>query len=274
MAKIDSKFNINNYKNILLLTGAGISKDSGLATFRDSNGLWNNHKVEEVATPEAFERNPIMVWTFYSERKKAAAEVNPNQGHEAIAKLIKNSRAQVNLITQNVDNLHQRAFTESNIDNSSMFSMHGEILKSRCTLCHKSYSDPNIYFDADANKISEKLDINIKDEVSDTLRRDEFGIPLSKCCNVSLRPDIVWFGETPKHMNEIQALIKRCDLFLSIGTSGSVYPAASFAEMAKSYGADTALVNIEQINGEHNLDYIFTGSSTELLSKLFFELQD
>lgn len=188
------------YKNIVILTGAGISEESGIQTFRGANGLWENYRIEEVASPEAFAKNPDLVHRFYNERRKRLQEsaIVPNAAHLALKELEDEVFAHYLLVTQNVDNLHERAGSEK------VVHMHGELLKIRCELCAKSFDH--------------KEDLQ-KDHTCPACKRSG-----------GLRPDIVWFGERPKHLEEIYAHLKLADLFICIGTSGVVYPAAQFVE--------------------------------------------
>lgn len=233
-----------DFENIVVLTGAGISADSGLSTFRDSNGLWENHPIEEVATPEAFAKNPELVWKFYSLRRENAANAQPNDAHRALdefAKYCNQNNKKFTLITQNVDTLHERVRSAD----YEILTMHGTLSRSRCELCHKVIDDFNIY-DVDKN-----------------------GIPQSNCCNKQLRPDIVWFGEIPQHLDEIENVLKGCDLFVSIGTSGNVYPAAGFIQVAKMLGAKTVVLNLEELAHSPNIDLFIPGRAVDIVTDFF-----
>lgn len=214
------------YERIVVLTGAGVSAESGLKTFRDNDGLWENHRVEEVATPEAFSRNPELVYRFYNLRRSQLQSpgVEPNDAHIALAKLQQTSPAEVVIVTQNVDDLHERAGSRH------VLHMHGELLKARC--CHSGKSF--------------------------TIRDDFDAHTLCSCCSPGspIRPDIVWFGEMPKYMDEIYRHLSAADLFLSIGTSGTVYPAAGFVREAFLNGAHTVELNLEPSEG---CDYFAEG---------------
>lgn len=201
------------FGNIVILTGAGISAESGIRTFRDSNGLWENHRIEDVATPEAFQRNPALVYEFYNLRRAQLKdpEVRPNAAHLALAELEKNWEGDFLLVTQNVDDLHRRAGSKK------MLSMHGQLRSAWCTTC-----------DARTKWIDEMTSAH----------------ECPRCSIKSLRPDIVWFGEMPYHMDEIQSALECADLFVSIGTSGQVYPAAAFVRWAPS-SARTIEINRE-----------------------------
>lgn len=186
------------FKNIVVLTGAGISAESGVKTFRDHNGLWENHSIEDVATPEGFSRNPQLVYRFYNQRRSQLKEVHPNPGHFALQKLEMNFPGNFTLITQNVDNLHEKAGSRN------IIHMHGELSKGRCLHCENVFET---YEDFDSTHSCEK------------------------CQKIGgLRPHIVWFGEMPFFMDKIHELLQDCDLFMSIGTSGVVYPAAMFVQ--------------------------------------------
>jgi len=181
---------------IVILTGAGISAESGISTFRDAGGLWENHPIEEVATPEGFARNPALVHRFYNLRRLALKTVEPNAAHIALAKLeteLTVKGGQLTLVTQNVDNLHERGGSKS------VIHMHGELTSIRCTACGAR----------------QKYEGETSTEM-----------PCPNCNTPALRPDIVWFGEMPFFMHGIEAALEGCDLFVSIGTSGAVYPAA------------------------------------------------
>jgi NAD-dependent deacetylase len=211
-------------KRIVVLTGAGISAESGLKTFRDSNGLWEGHSVEDVATPEGFERNPDLVYRFYNERRRQllSDEVKPNLAHKALAHLEKSFKGNFLLVTQNVDNLHEQAGSEH------VIHMHGELLSARCCLSGHSFMHT--------------------DDIDSASR--------CSCCNPqqSLRPDIVWFGEMPFAMDDIYHALQQADLFISIGTSGNVYPAAGFVQEAKLSGAHSVEINLEPSEGQSYFD--------------------
>jgi NAD-dependent deacetylase len=232
------------YQSIVVLTGAGVSAESGLATFRDSNGLWNNHRIEDVATPEAFVRNPKMVWEFYSARRRNALSVSPNAAHHALAafsKYCKDNRIEFTLVTQNVDGLHETAHRNAGTD--MPLTMHGRVCESRCTGCEKIHADEKSY---------------------------EAGeLPKSDCCRMLLRPNIVWFGEMPLFIPEIERRLEACDLFVSIGTSGNVYPAAGFLMQAKAAGATTVCLNKERIPQDRYIDRHLEGPATELVPEFF-----
>lgn len=207
---------------VVILTGAGISAESGLSTFRCQDGLWENHRFEDVATPEAFHRNPDLVQRFYNERRRhlLSQSVRPNAAHQAITELQRRLRSRLTLVTQNVDHLHEAAGYDK------PWHMHGELLKSRCLECNQ------------------------------VTHCEEDLLPSSHChaCQSKgrLRPHVVWFGETPLFLDEIQIRLQRCDVFLSIGTSGTVYPAAGFVQIAKLSGAQTIEINPETTeNNQH-----------------------
>ena len=195
---------------IVLLTGAGISQESGLSTFRDADGIWTSVPIEEVATPEAFARDPMRVNAFYNSRRRKlmGGDIAPNAAHRAIAQL-QQARADVILITQNVDNLHERA------GSPQVIHMHGELLKARCLACEAEFP--------------------WQDDIS----------PESRCpdCGDSgrLRTAVVWFNERPRHLAEIAEALSACHLFVAIGTSGSVNPAAGFVEMVKGHSVEINL---------------------------------
>ena len=200
---------------IVVLTGAGISAESGLKTFRDAGGLWEGHRPEEVATPEAFARDPGMVHRFYNERRRQLQEdsVQPNAAHRALVELEKAAGERFLLVTQNVDDLHERAGSER------LLHMHGSLLRKRCSYC--------------GDESGERGELSVESECA-------------KCGQSGgLRPAVVWFGENPVHMDEIFHALDTCTLFISIGTSGNVYPAAGFVEFANRAGARTIEINLE-----------------------------
>jgi NAD-dependent deacetylase len=234
----------STHSSIVVLTGAGISAESGLATFRDSNGLWNNHRIEDVATPEAFERNPKLVWEFYSARRLNAMTVKPNAAHHTLAAFSKACRqkgVEFTLVTQNVDGLHEAA--HRGVGASMPLTMHGRVLESRCTGCNTVFPDEKVY------KAGE--------------------LPKSSCCRRLIRPHIVWFGEMPLFISEIERRLEACDLFVTIGTSGNVYPAAGFLMQAKAAGATTICLNKERLPQDHYVDLHLEGPATTLVPEFF-----
>lgn len=196
----------------VILTGAGISAESGLATFRASDGLWENHRIEDVATPEAFARNPVLVQDFYNQRRSKAAEARPNAAHLALAKLETHLGDDLLLVTQNVDALHEAA------GSTRVLHMHGSLSGALCATCDHRWPAPLVMQVAD---------------------------PCPNCGSPTTRPDIVWFGEMPMFMDDIMEALSRCDTFVSIGTSGNVYPAAGFVEIARQSGAETLEFNLD-----------------------------
>ncbi|HVZ30588.1 MAG TPA: Sir2 family NAD+-dependent deacetylase [Asticcacaulis sp.] len=207
--------------NIVILTGAGISAESGVPTFRASDGLWCGHRVEEVATPEGFRANPDLVQDFYNQRRRQLREVAPNAAHHALARLAAEWPHEILLVTQNVDDLHDRAHGAA--ENFELIHMHGELLKARCTrtgqVCAWS-----------------------EDILPDTVS------PFH--ADATLRPHIVWFGEMPLRMDRIEQALGDCALFISIGTSGNVYPAAGFVSAARHASAHTVELNLEPSLGQ------------------------
>ena len=206
------------YRSIVVLTGAGISAESGIPTFRGSDGLWEGHRVEDVATPEAFARDPELVLQFYNMRRAALKTVEPNPAHQALAKLEDAFDGDLLIVTQNVDDLHERAGSRN------VLHMHGELKKAWCLGC-----------DGRARW---------EDDILETSR-------CPHCAREGrLRPDIVWFGEMPYQMERIDAALSACDLFVSIGTSGNVYPAAGFVALVRHYGrAHTLELNLDPSEG-------------------------
>ena len=221
------------YQSIVVLTGAGISAESGIRTFRASDGLWENHPIEDVATPEGFHRDPALVHGFYNARREQlfSSAVQPNEAHNALVKLETHFKGDFLLVTQNVDNLHERAGSQS------LVHMHGDLLNVRCT--QTGYVSL------------------VKGRVAPEDR--------CVCCGLSgtLRPDIVWFGEEPMHMKQIYHALSQCDLFLSIGTSGHVYPAAGFVEIANQTGALSVEINLEPSRKESHFSAHYYGLASE-----------
>jgi NAD-dependent deacetylase len=203
-------------RNIVILTGAGISAESGIDTFRGGGGLWEQHRVEDVATPEAFERDPDLVLRFYDMRREAIQTKLPNPAHEALARLDAAWDGDLLIVTQNVDDLHERAGARR------VLHMHGEHLNAWCTACdaRTRWTEPMI---------------------------DRPACPA--CGHRALRPDVVWFGEMPYEMDRIYSAIRTADLFVSIGTSGAVYPAAGFVRDARQLGVRTLELNLERSEG-------------------------
>ncbi|WP_084583386.1 NAD-dependent deacylase [Sphingomonas azotifigens] len=205
-------------RNLVILTGAGISAESGIATFRGPGGLWEGHRVEDVCTPEALARDPALVHRFYDLRRAALDDVAPNAAHHALARLDAAWPGDLLIVTQNVDDLHERAGA------TRLLHMHGELRSALCAAC------------------------GIRERWSEPLP------PESECPNcgmLALRPDIVFFGEMPYAMERIEAALVDADLFVSIGTSGAVYPAAGFVQTARHHGAATLEMNLDPSSGSH-----------------------
>lgn len=209
MASFEGRF----ISRIVVLTGAGISAESGVPTFRDADGLWEQHDPMEIATPEAFSRNPALVYRFYNSRRARLAEVAPNAAHAALARLQRDFSGEIFLVTQNVDDLHERA------GSGQVCHMHGELRNALCRACRERMLATEDYDGQTA---------------------------CPACGNRgSLRPDVVWFGEIPYFMDQIEVQLADCDLFIAIGTSGLVYPAAGFVRRALAGGATTVEINRE-----------------------------
>ncbi len=218
--------------NIVILTGAGISAESGIATFRGPGGLWEGHRVEDVCTPQALARDPALVHRFYDLRRAALDTVAPNAAHAALARLDANWPGELLIVTQNVDDLHERAGAKR------LLHMHGELRSALCAACGaqspwKGAMPP--------------------------------GSACSACGAAALRPDIVFFGEMPYHMDAIEAALSRADVFVSIGTSGAVYPAAGFVQTARLHGAETLELNLEPSAGSHLFDESRSGPAGVLV---------
>ncbi|GMU45313.1 MAG: NAD-dependent protein deacylase [Pseudomonadales bacterium] len=234
---------MRRYSSIVVLTGAGISAESGIQTFRGGGGLWEGHDIEEVATFDGYVRNPRKVLSFYNDRRRdlRRAGIEPNAAHLALAEFERNHPGEFLLVTQNVDDLHERAGSRE------LRHMHGELDKVRCQRCHQVYSS--------------REDIE----------------PSTQCpwCMAAgrVRPHIVWFGEMPFHMDEIHLRLARCDLFVSIGTSGNVYPAAGFVELAHQRGITTVELNLEPSEGAALFSEGHYGPATTIVPEFFARLR-
>ena len=229
------------YHNIVVLTGAGISAESGLSTFRGDDGLWEQHRLEDVATPEAFRRDPELVHRFYNMRRANLGTVQPNLAHRALARLEQEHDGEVLVVTQNVDDLHERG------GSTNVLHMHGELLKVRCRSC------------AEVFEWSGEIDESVE----------------CPACGISpaLRPHIVWFGEMPFCMYEIDEALRACDLFVSIGTSGNVYPAAGFVAQVSAMGrARSVELNLEPSEGVSLFDEARHGPAGRLVPEFVDQL--
>jgi NAD-dependent deacetylase len=226
--------------SIVILTGAGISRESGLATFRDPDGIWQRVRIEDVATPEAFARDPALVHAFYDARRARLGTVEPNPAHKALARLDAQWPGELLLVTQNVDDLHERAGSKR------LLHMHGELTRGWCLRCNERFGWTG-----------------------------PMGISaLCPSCEASglVRPDIVWFGEMPYEMERIDEALRRCDLFVSVGTSGAVYPAAGFVQTARHCGAQTLEMNLEPSLGSFLFHESRTGPAGQLVPAWVEEL--
>ena len=227
-------------RNIVILTGAGVSAESGLATFRGPDGLWEGHRVQDVCTPEAYRRDPALVHAFYDARREKLGTVQPNAAHHALARLDAEWRGDLLLVTQNVDDLHERAGSKR------LLHMHGELARGWCLACGEKF--------AWEGPMGE-------------------GAVCAACGAAGhVRPDIVWFGEMPHEMERIDQAIQRADLFVSIGTSGAVYPAAGFVQTARYCGAKTLEMNLEPSLGSYFFDESRTGPAGKLVPQWVDEL--
>jgi NAD-dependent deacetylase len=218
---------------ILVLTGAGISAESGVSTFRDKGGIWSRIDFRDVATPEGFARDPRKVLDFYNMRRAAHSSVVPNAAHLALSRLEREHRGEVLIVTQNVDELHEAAGSRN------LIHMHGEVFSTLCNGCGGR-------------------------------RPDREPLALDRACPACgeaglLRPDVVWFGEMPYHMKAIQAALREAELFVSIGTSGRVWPAAGFVEIAKAAGARCVELNLEPSEGVSLFDEAIHGKASEVV---------
>lgn len=226
-------------RSIVILTGAGISAESGLRTFRADDGLWEDHRVEDVASPQGFRRDPELVQRFYDMRRADVQRAQPNAAHLALARLDREFAGDLLIVTQNIDDLHERAGA------TRVLHMHGEALSAWCTACDARHRWTGTLLD---------------------------GPPCPACGQAALRPDIVWFGEMPYQMERIHAAIARADLFVSIGTSGAVYPAAGFVQQAASAGARTLELNLERSQGSSWFDQTRLGPASALVPQWIGEV--
>ncbi len=226
-------------EKIVILTGAGISAESGLGTFRDAGGLWEQHRIEDVATPEGFARDPGLVQRFYNARREAAAGARPNAAHAALARLQRDYPGEVVLVTQNVDGLHEAG------GSPEVIHMHGQLDQALCFRCGHRWTAP--------------MEMQV-------------GEPCPACAAPAGRPDIVWFGEMPYRMEEIYDHLAGCTLFAAIGTSGQVYPAAGFVQEADRHGAHTVELNLEPSVGVSAFGEARQGPATQTVPAWVEEL--
>lgn len=217
---------------IVILTGAGISAESGLGTFRDKDGIWTRYPIEDVATPEGFARNPALVQDFYNQRRAQAAKAQPNAAHRALARLQADYAGEVVIVTQNVDALHEAGGARD------VLHMHGELARALCNACGHRWDAPEIMAPAD---------------------------PCPACGRPETRPDVVWFGEIPYHMDDIWTHLGGAGLFAAIGTSGNVYPAAAFVQEAAAAGAHTVELNLEPSVTVSDFAETRLGAATEVV---------
>jgi len=229
--------NLSSTDRLFVLTGAGISAESGLATFRGSGGLWNGHRVEEVATPEAWDANPELVWRFYSMRRRDALAVHPNAAHIALARIEEKLGDRFYLCTQNVDDLHERAGSQR------IHHMHGSLFQSRCVGCNQPFDDQSFYETASS-------------------------LPMCKDCGAPVRPHIVWFGEIPLDLDTIYAQLDRATVLLVVGTSGSVYPAAGLVHLGRQRRILTVYVGPEEPANAEAFSEVILGTATHVLPGL------
>lgn len=231
-------------QHLVVLTGAGISADSGVETYRDAGGLWEGQRLEDVATPEAWQRDPALVWRFYQQRRSQLCGVQPNAAHLALTELQRSlgqAGGSLLLITQNVDDLHQRA-------QSDVLAMHGELLRLRCTSC--------------ANRTVNTTDFE-----------PAVFLACPTCGHEPLRPDVVWFGEVPYHLEAIEAGMQRATTFVAIGTSGAVYPAAGLLAYARSAGIPTIVQGLAEPDNLDPHDRFVPGRASEVVPALCSELR-
>jgi NAD-dependent deacetylase len=235
------KLALEDTTHLLVLTGAGISAESGVPTFRDANGLWNNHRFEDLASPEGFEADPLLVWKFYSQRRRGLDDVKPNAAHHALVEIEQRLGDRYLLITQNVDGLHAAAGSQRIVE------MHGNIMRTKCWGCRRApFAD----------------------------RASHDTLPACDECGQLLRPDVVWFGEAiPSHaLSSLDAFVRRAGkhlTFLAVGTSGVVYPAAGIVDVVRSAGGKSWLVNAEAPANVSRFDHVEIGPAGTVLPALF-----
>ncbi|MGZ5914261.1 MAG: NAD-dependent deacylase [Hyphomicrobium sp.] len=224
---------MTDFRHIVILTGAGLSAESGLATFRDKDGIWAKYDYRQVATPEGFRANPQLVHDFYNQRRQGLKGVAPNAAHFALARLEREHKGSVTVITQNIDPLHEAAGSRNPIH------MHGELMKALCALCGTRHAWHN--------------DLGLETQCPGCKEKG------------SMRPDVVWFGEMPYAMERIYSALAGADLFISIGTSGNVYPAAGFVAVARENGAHTVELNLEPSDGADLFHEAIHGPATQVV---------
>ncbi len=226
-------------EKIVILTGAGISAESGLGTFRDEEGLWAQHAIDDVATPDGFERNPLLVHGFYNARRAQAAKAKPNAAHKALARLEQEHRGEVLIITQNVDSLHEAGGSRN------VIHMHGRLNGALCHACEHRWEAP--------------LEMTPTDQCP-------------ACYETTTRPDVVWFGEIPYGMHAIDPALAAADLFAAIGTSGNVFPAAAYGQHARRLGAHTVELNLEPSAASRDFKELRHGPASEIVPEWVEEL--
>jgi NAD-dependent deacetylase len=231
---------LDDATHLLVLTGAGISAESGVPTFRDANGLWNSHRFEDLASPEGFAADPGLVWKFYSQRRRGLDQVTPNAAHHALVDVERRLGDRFCLVTQNVDGLHAQAGSQRLVE------MHGNIMQTKCNGCARApFAD----------------------------RASHETVPVCDECGDRLRPDVVWFGEAipPYALQAIEAFLQRSEqlVFLAVGTSGVVYPAAGIVDVVKRAGGTSWLVNAEEPANASSFDHVEIGAAGTVLPKLF-----
>lgn len=277
---------VKSSRNIIVVAGAGLSAASGIPTFRDGGGLWRKYDAMSLATPEAFAENPSRVWQFYHMRREKALKAEPNAAHVTLAALsVKETLRQTcpsaesfTLITQNVDGLSRRAldqvsktlvskkfFQQVTPEPQSIIEMHGRLLATLCGVCDHREQNHNSPICAALRGT----------EVTVERREQEPNIPLSqlpRCtqtgCGGLLRPDVVWFGEVPYHMKDIDQIVRNADLAIVVGTSSTVYPAAGYAFEVAGHGGKVAVFNLDRSDGDSEADYLFLGPCAETLPQI------
>ncbi|KAH9941708.1 DHS-like NAD/FAD-binding domain-containing protein [Epithele typhae] len=265
---------LQSSKHIVVIAGAGLSAASGIPTFRGGGGMWRSLDAMSLATPEAFEENPSLVWQFYHYRRTKAAEARPNAAHEVIAKMsapaylkkVAPSAASFHLVTQNVDTLSRVIFPDS------VFEMHGRIFDVRCTgACGHVYEDRAEPLCAALGAADAEF---ASYEDAGTKRIDIADKELPRCpkCGALARPGVVWFGERPYHLPEINGIVFKADMCLVVGTSSTVLPASTFAYRVQRHGGKVAVFNLDPGERDERADFVFRGPCEKVLPDIFPEL--
>jgi NAD-dependent deacetylase len=266
---------------LYILTGAGISAESGMQTWRDAQGVWDTFEMQDVATPDGWARSPAAVWKFTSRMKAVANAANPNPAHLAVAKslfALMDRGIDAVLVTQNVDTLHERALEQIGMSSEDCIAMHGRLSASRCTHCQMVWNDPFVHFNTEGKPSGETTGRLCFDDSLPTIQKHIVEpcshLPLSPCCNALLRPDLVWFGEEPYELNRCYAEVQGTDVFIAIGTSGCVSPACDFVKWAARLNkkARTIFVNINGDDAGQWFNEFRIGNASRMVPQLLEEI--